>query len=173
MSDIKLKRCPFCGGEAEIQGDGDCDISWSVTRVHIECCECAAEMHFTDMSAAYDEKRSSEMIPNAVAMWNSRAYESENAELKTEVEHYKNQLNLVCEEGLTPADAKKSHEANVGLAEENTRLKAKVAELEADIKNNKGGVFAYDANGEAWVRLGFKIVKDSEVNHENRANFIF
>ena len=87
----------------------------------------------------------------------------ENLELKAEVEHYKNQLNLVCEEGLTPADAKKSHEANSGLAEENTQLRARIDELESDIKNNKGGVFAYDANGEAWVRLGFKIVKDSEV----------
>ena len=49
------------------------------------------------------------------------------------------------------------------------KLKARIAELEADIQdlvNNKGGSFAYNANGEAWVRLGFKIVKDSEVNHE-------
>ena len=53
------------------------------------------------------------------------------------------------------------------LESENAELRTKVAELEADINNNKGGVFAYDANGEAWVRLGFKIVKDSEVNHEN------
>ena len=63
----------------------------------------------------------------------------ENLELKAEVEHYKNQLDLTCEEGLTPADAKKAHEANAGLAKENTRLKAKVAELELQKSEiNKG-----------------------------------
>ena len=55
--------------------------------------------------------------------------------------------------------------ALIAAKDENAELKAKVAELEADINNNKGGIFAYDANGEAWVRLGFKIVKDSEANN--------
>lgn len=49
--------------------------------------------------------------------------------------------------------------------EENAQLKARIAELESDIKDlvdNRGGSFAYDAEGQAWVRRGFKIVPDSE-----------
>ena len=50
-------------------------------------------------------------------------------EAQREISHYKNQLDLVCEEGCTPADAKKLHEANAGLATESFNLKARIEEM--------------------------------------------
>lgn len=44
--------------------------------------------------------------------------------LKAELSHYKEQLDLTCEEGLTPADAKKLQKWNGELADENQALKA-------------------------------------------------
>lgn len=76
-TDKELKPCPFCGEEAEISIDGDCDISWSVGRVVIECCECEAEMYFVNDKALYNEKLSKEMRHVAVKAWNSRASQSE------------------------------------------------------------------------------------------------
>jgi hypothetical protein len=45
-------------------------------------------------------------------------------ELLSERDHYKTQLDLACQDGLTPADAKKLHEFNHGLSAENERLKS-------------------------------------------------
>ena len=38
----QLKPCPFCGGEATLEGDGDDSISYHVGRAWVECLECGA-----------------------------------------------------------------------------------------------------------------------------------
>lgn len=63
----------------------------------------------------------------------SQAFRS-RSRMCAEIKDLKAQLNSV-EEGCTPTDAKKLREFNHGLAAEVEQLKAKVAELENEVKN--------------------------------------
>ena len=59
MSNIKLKPCPFCGGEAKLQG---------ITVVWIKCKQCGVSTW-----GFKEEKR-------AIDLWNSRKPEAEEEE---------------------------------------------------------------------------------------------
>lgn len=130
QSRVELKPCPFCGDTPELPtGDG--------TQYEIVCFECGHAMVSVQISdlMEIEERLSDEFINSryneiyierakikAITLWNYRTYETEISALREEVEHYKNQLDLVCEPGLTPADAKKLKEANAEFARKNFRL---------------------------------------------------
>lgn len=62
MKDEKIKRCPFCGGEAKVVLSG-----WNYG---IECTECAGSL----LPVRYQSKES------AIAAWNRRDLEEEHRE---------------------------------------------------------------------------------------------
>ena len=77
-------------------------------------------------------------------------------EAQREIDHYKQQLDLVCEEGCTPADAKKLHEANAGLATESFNLKARIEEMsELCLTNAEVDKIKAEAIREATFKLEF------------------
>ena len=55
---------------------------------------------------------------------------------QADIEHYKTQLDLVCEEGYTPADAAKLRELNHGLAADIDLLNREIAALRTHAKNH-------------------------------------
>lgn len=66
MSEIKLKRCPFCGGEAEIEYEGvDGYYQKYYSWVHVVCKNCYATTGRT-----YGDKDRSKAY--AIRAWNTR-----------------------------------------------------------------------------------------------------
>ena len=88
MSDIELKKCPFCGGEAEIIDDAMGTIS--------RCQWCGAE-NGNGVYGADGHKL-------AVKDWNNRPIEDA---LKAENERLKKELDDLKKEDLLRADTKK------------------------------------------------------------------
>ena len=70
MPNIELKKCPFCGGKAELQQE-DFDPRWMPTRndpdsggcppYYVKCDDCGVTTEYR-----YD-------YPDAVELWNRRA----------------------------------------------------------------------------------------------------
>ena len=71
MSEIKLKRCPFCGGEAEFVRDTERkDIFQSSDYVYVRCKECHAQTSKIYYSAEF-HKLDGEYVLVEKA-WNTR-----------------------------------------------------------------------------------------------------
>ena len=68
----ELKRCPFCGGECELDLSGDGDISYSVSMATVECKGCGASSEIFHNEQEWLEGESKECINKAVAAWNKR-----------------------------------------------------------------------------------------------------
>lgn len=62
MSEIKLKLCPFCGGEAKL-------IDSSRRASYVRCSKCCAETNHFEMSVEYCA------IEKAAEAWNQRTNE--------------------------------------------------------------------------------------------------
>lgn len=63
MSEIKLKRCPFCGGEAKIKY---CNYG---STVYIECDICGSRTADEDVSTEYCAR------DEVIKVWNRRVEE--------------------------------------------------------------------------------------------------
>ena len=73
---------------------------------------------------------------------------------------------MVCEEGCTPADAKKLHEANAGLATESFNLKARIEEMsELCLTNAEVDKIKADAIREAAKMLDERARRVSDKGH--------
>lgn len=69
---IKLKPCPFCGGEAKIVETKEC---WgqgeNANKVTISCCECFVEIRVADHESY------SFLTKKAIEKWNNRVTEAD------------------------------------------------------------------------------------------------
>lgn len=73
MSNIEIKKCPFCGGKAEINFKED----YSTHRFYwVECCKCDARTSDFEDAPGKEE---------AVSSWNRRAPSTEEARLLEEI----------------------------------------------------------------------------------------
>lgn len=85
MSADKLLPCPFCGGEAEIDATGNLDFYGHEHQdVMVTCKSCEAEIYVgvgSGETAAFSCSCCHDVTAEAVKRWNTRAYESEIAEL--------------------------------------------------------------------------------------------
>ena len=77
MSEIKLLRCPFCGGEAELL-KGQCEID-----NYVMCLECRSK------TKLYNTKAS------AIKAWNTRKPVERLVERLEEIEEYTNDFRVV------------------------------------------------------------------------------
>lgn len=81
MSDYKLKRCPFCGGEANIEQTrtGDYDRSSVAIKFQIRCKKCHSTQSTAYGTIAMNLKCDGELnvwhkdLPKAIEAWNRRA----------------------------------------------------------------------------------------------------
>lgn len=79
MADVKLKPCPFCGGEVSISLTGKGTINWVyVTRGHSKTkknCDCRlfmeSEQYFIDHPES--KKMAETAFKDLVEAWNRRA----------------------------------------------------------------------------------------------------
>ena len=61
MSEVKLKRCPFCGGEAYVSNE---DCYGNVDEYYlVHCTECGLQLGFTNQFCTEEE---------AIKYWNTR-----------------------------------------------------------------------------------------------------
>lgn len=68
--DSSLKRCPFCGGEAEF-----CRVKPTNGNVciNVKCCVCGCQTKlFSDSNDRYAIKRNGKPYRNSAKIWNSR-----------------------------------------------------------------------------------------------------
>ncbi len=67
----ELRSCPFCGGEAKLEGVGDDGLSYHVAESWVECDECEAQA-VAFLNDKYDEESSEACREKAIAAWNKR-----------------------------------------------------------------------------------------------------
>ncbi len=68
-----LLCCPFCGGKGELDISGNDNMSYSVRRAFVECCDCEACAEIFYNNKDYDKNLSKECEQNAIDAWNKRA----------------------------------------------------------------------------------------------------
>ena len=68
MKEIDLKRCPFCGGEAEIVPTGNSIVGWKKTEVR--CKSCRMGRSFRWISRKFDRDF---IWEETAEQWNRRA----------------------------------------------------------------------------------------------------
>ena len=72
MNEINLKRCPFCGGEAEIVPTGNSIVGWK--RTEVRCKLCKMGRSFRWISRKFDRDF---IWEKTAEQWNRRV-ENEN-----------------------------------------------------------------------------------------------
>lgn len=70
MAEIKLKPCPFCGGEAEIKRR--VGFGFGIELAYVECTSCGAQTKMIDPSLKYCAN------DKAAELWNKREEEKPN-----------------------------------------------------------------------------------------------
>ena len=123
MSEVKLKPCPFCGGDAGV-------FQWTVTTTaHVRCKSCSVQQN---------DYVSKEI---AVAAWNNRpletTLETKNAELKAKIAKLDSVYALA--ERYTNSEAaaliRELSRENDELTVENKALEAEIERLKSDPAN--------------------------------------
>jgi len=82
-------------------------------------------------------------------------------EQQAEIEHYKNQLDRVCEDGNTPADFDKLRDANLALAMESHQQQAHIERLRAgleELAEQAAQVDGWESFPSAWLDSAYSVL---------------
>lgn len=68
----ELKPCPFCGSDAEWDGDNTTDISWSMCYMEIKCTECEAQTATFFPDNKFNRESVDKCFKDCYAAWDRR-----------------------------------------------------------------------------------------------------
>ena len=84
-------------------------------------------------------------------------------EQQAEIEHYKSQLDRVCEDGNTPADFDKLRDANLALAMESHQQQAHIERLRAgleELAEQAAQVDGWESFPSAWLDSAYSVLSE-------------